>query len=104
MWSQRSRLPWSTSTLPVVRPAAAGRREPILRVSIPPSTSDSHRSSPVAVGFCLQWRPDGGAMNEDSTRGPERLAFAALVSFLLGAVVAQGLWRPLAHVFGPSGT
>lgn len=37
------------------------------------------------------------------TRGFERPAFGALVAFLLAPVVAQGLWRPLVHVFGLSG-
>lgn len=42
------------------------------------------------------------AMNDDSP-GREARAFAALVAFLLAPIVAQGLFRPLGHVFGPSG-
>ena len=42
-------------------------------------------------------------MNEEWTRSPERSGFAALVAVLLAPVVAQGLWRPLVHVFGPAG-
>lgn len=34
----------------------------------------------------------------------ERPAFAALIAFLLAPVIAQGLWRPLLHIFGPSGS
>lgn len=33
----------------------------------------------------------------------ERPAFGALCAFLLSPVIAHGLWRPLLHVFGPSG-
>lgn len=33
----------------------------------------------------------------------ERPAFGVLWAFLLAPVMAQGLWRPLLHVFGPSG-
>ena len=42
-------------------------------------------------------------MNEDWTRSRERSAFGALVAVLLAPVVAQGLWRPMVHVFGPAG-
>lgn len=42
-------------------------------------------------------------MNDDWTRSVERSAFGALVAVLLAPVVAQGLWRPLVHVFGPAG-
>lgn len=35
---------------------------------------------------------------------PERGAFTALVAFLVAPVIAQGLWRPLVHVLGPSGS
>src|SRR3954470_4073504 len=41
--------------------------------------------------------------NDDGTRRLERPAFGALVAFLLAPVIAQGLWRPLLHFFGPSG-
>src|SRR4051812_19460598 len=42
-------------------------------------------------------------MHEDWTRSPERSAFAGLIAVLVAPVVAQGLWRPLVHVFGPAG-
>ncbi len=42
-------------------------------------------------------------MNEDWTRSRERSAFGALMAVLLAPVVAQGLWRPIVHVFGPAG-
>lgn len=42
-------------------------------------------------------------MNEDWTRSRERSAFGALLAVLLAPVVAQGLWRPMVHVFGPAG-
>lgn len=42
-------------------------------------------------------------MHEDWTRSGERSAFAALVAVLVAPVVAQGLWRPMVHVFGPAG-
>ena len=34
----------------------------------------------------------------------ERSAFTAIVAFVLAPVLAHGLWRPLIHVFGPTGT
>jgi len=42
-------------------------------------------------------------MNDHSPPSLERRAFSALVALLLAPVLAQGLWRPLVHVFGPSG-
>lgn len=42
-------------------------------------------------------------MNEDWTRSRERSAFGALVVMLVAPVVAQGLWRPMVHLFGPAG-
>lgn len=42
-------------------------------------------------------------MNEDWTRSLERSAFGALMAVLMAPVVAQGLWRPMVHVFGPGG-
>jgi hypothetical protein len=42
-------------------------------------------------------------MNEEWTHSVERSAFGALVAVLLAPVVAQGLWRPMVHVFGPAG-
>lgn len=40
----------------------------------------------------------------DSPGHLERPAFGALWALLLAPIMAQGLWRPLVHVFGPSGT
>lgn len=40
----------------------------------------------------------------DWTHRLERPAFAALWAFLLAPVLAHGLWRPLLHFFGPSGS
>lgn len=37
-------------------------------------------------------------------RAYERLAFTGFIALLLGPIVAQGLWRPLAHFLGQSGT
>jgi hypothetical protein len=42
-------------------------------------------------------------MNHDWVRSPERSAFGGLVALLLAPLVAQSLWRPLVHVFGPAG-
>src|SRR5579885_2283181 len=42
-------------------------------------------------------------MNDEWTGSVERPAFAALAAFLAAPVIAQGLWRPLVHVFGSSG-
>lgn len=42
-------------------------------------------------------------MSEPHSRRLERPAFGALFAFLLAPVIAHGLWRPLLHVFGPSG-
>jgi len=41
--------------------------------------------------------------HHDWPRKVERPAFAALWAFLLAPVIAQGMWRPLLHIFGPSG-
>jgi len=41
--------------------------------------------------------------HSDWTQPLERSAFAALWAFLLAPVIAQGVWRPLLHIFGPSG-
>src|SRR4051794_14651561 len=46
----------------------------------------------------------GFAIGDDPARSLERTGFTALVSLLLGPIIAQGLWRPLVHVFGPSGS
>lgn len=50
----------------------------------------------------------GPTMNHErsdrQSRHPERPAFGALLALLLAPVVAQGLWRPLVHFFGPSGS
>lgn len=43
------------------------------------------------------------AQPDAPTRSLERHAFVALVAFLLAPVLAHGLWRPLVHIFGPSG-
>ena len=43
-------------------------------------------------------------MTGNLTRSPERPAFAALLAFLAAPVIAQGLWRPLVHALGPSGS
>lgn len=42
-------------------------------------------------------------MSATWTQSAERSAFAAILALLLAPVVAQGLWRPLAHLFGPAG-
>lgn len=42
-------------------------------------------------------------MREDWTRSFERRAFGILMVCLVAPVAAQGLWRPLVHVFGPAG-
>lgn len=43
------------------------------------------------------------AQPDPPTRSLERHAFVALVAFLLAPILAHGLWRPLVHIFGPSG-
>lgn len=43
------------------------------------------------------------AQPDDPPRSPERRAFVALLALLLAPVLAQGLWRPLVHIFGPAG-
>ncbi len=43
-------------------------------------------------------------MTDPSPRGLERSAFTAFAAVLLSPIVAQGLWRPLEHVFGAAGT
>lgn len=42
-------------------------------------------------------------MSATWTQSAERSAFAAILALLLAPVVAQGLWRPLVHLFGPAG-
>lgn len=42
-------------------------------------------------------------MSDGSPLRRERRAFAALAAFLLAPIIAQGLFGPLVHVFGPSG-
>lgn len=39
----------------------------------------------------------------DGAQGLERPLFVALVALLLAPILAHGLWRPLIHIFGPSG-
>lgn len=46
----------------------------------------------------------GEQMHVDLTSSPERPAFTALCAFLAAPVIAQGLWRPLAHALGLSGS
>ncbi len=43
-------------------------------------------------------------MNDDWTGSRERSAFGALVVLILAPIVAQGLWRPLGHVLGTTGS
>lgn len=43
-------------------------------------------------------------MSASPARSLERSGFAALVALLLAPVVAQGVWRPLVHVFGAAGS
>lgn len=47
-------------------------------------------------------RSDAG--NDDRSPSLERAAFGALVALLLSPILAQGLRRPLGHVFGPAGS
>jgi hypothetical protein len=43
------------------------------------------------------------ATSEHWAKRLEHRGFGALVALLLSPVLAQGLWRPLVHVFGPAG-
>lgn len=43
-------------------------------------------------------------MTDTAASAVERAGFAALATGLLAPILAQGLWRPLEHVFGSAGT
>ncbi len=59
---------------------------------------------PVKRGSTLE---QGAVMNDARNDGRsssiERTGFAALWAFLLSPIIAQGLFRPLRHIFGPAG-
>lgn len=48
--------------------------------------------------------PASSPQNDAPPRSLERSAFTALVVLLAAPVIAQGLWRPLCHVFGSCGS
>ncbi len=42
-------------------------------------------------------------MKESEPTSIERTGFTTLVALLLSPIIAHGVWRPLVHIFGPSG-